>query len=170
MAETTRTTPDEHPTGLEAMLCFDLYAASRALTAAYRPVLAEHGLTYPQYLVLVALWSTDDVTIKHLATALHLDHATLTPLLRRLEERGLLSRVRSVEDGRSVRVALTAIGDEMRSIVDDVHCAVVDAVGLTASERGAVQDALRRLTANLAARGAEPEPVVAAPGAHRGRS
>ena len=138
-------------TGLGSMLCFDLYAASRALTAAYRPVLADHGLTYPQYLVLVALWNDDDVRIKDLAATLHLDHATLTPLLRRLEDRGLLSRVRSREDGRAVRVALTAVGDELRSIVDDVHCAITDAVGLDADERATVQDALQRLVANLSA-------------------
>ncbi len=139
----------ERTTGLESMLCFDLYAASRALTAAYRPALAEHGLTYPQYLVLVALWRCDDVLIKDLATTLHLDHATLTPLLRRLEDRGLLGRARSTEDGRAVRVALTTVGDELRSIVDDVHCAIVDGVGLDAEERRSVQGSLRRLRANL---------------------
>lgn len=142
---------DDPTTGLESMLCFDLYAASRALTAAYRPVLSDHGLTYPQYLVLVALWNAEDVLIKDLATTLHLDHATLTPLLRRLEDRGLLSRVRSRDDGRAVRVALTAVGDELRTIVDDVHCAITDAVGLDAGERAAVQVALQRLVANLSA-------------------
>ncbi len=136
-------------TGVESMLCFDLYAASRALTAAYRPVLSGHGLTYPQYLVLVALWNADDVLIKDLAATLRLDHATLTPLLRRLEDRGLLSRVRSTEDGRAVRVALTAAGDELRTILDDVHCAVTEAVGLDADERRSVQDSLRRLVDHL---------------------
>jgi DNA-binding MarR family transcriptional regulator len=149
MAEDEMT--EDPTTGLESMLCFDLYAASRAMTAAYRPVLATHGLTYPQYLVLVALWNDDDVHIKDLAATLHLDHATLTPLLRRLEDRGLLSRVRSRDDARAVRVALTAVGDELRSIVDDVHCAVTDAVGLGADERAAVQDALQRLVVSLSA-------------------
>ncbi len=152
--------------GLESMLCFDLYAASRALTAAYRPVLADHALTYPQYLVLVALWQADDVQIKDLAATLRLDHATLTPLLRRLEDRGLLNRVRSTEDGRAVRVALTAAGDRLRTIVDDVHCAIIEAVGLDADERGSVQDALQRLMANLAAQ--PPAQPAVQPAGQRG--
>ena len=137
------------PTGLEAMLCFDLYAASRAMTAAYRPVLATAGLTYPQYLVLVALWSADDVPIRRLGELLRLDHATLTPLLRRLEERGLLTRARAQEDARSVRVALTPTGDRMRSILDGVHCAVTAATGMTPQELAEAQSVLRRLTASL---------------------
>lgn len=114
-------------------------------------MLSQRGLTYPQHLVLVALWSTDDVAIKDLATTLHLDHGTLTPLLRRLEQRGLLNRARAPQDGRSVRVTLTAVGDELRTIVDDVHCVVIEAVGLSGAERGVVQEALQRLVANLAA-------------------
>lgn len=142
---------DDQPTstGLEAMLCFDLYAASRAMTAAYRPVLAEHGLTYPQYLVLVALWARDDVAIKHLATTLRLDHATLTPLLRRLEERGLLERAPGDVDRRSVRVRLSATGDDMRRIADDVHGAIVAATGLDHAALDRLQTTLRSLTASL---------------------
>ncbi len=137
--------------GLDGMLCFDLYAASRAMTAVYRPLLAERGLTYPQYLVLTALWEHDDVAIKDLAAALRLDHGTLTPLLRRLEARGLLRRVRSGGDARSVRIALTEQGDALRGMVDEVRCAVVAATGLDDDEMVALQRSLCRLTDSLGA-------------------
>ena len=143
--------------GLEAMLCFDLYAASRAMTATYRPILAEHGLTYPQYLVLVALWTDDDVTIKHLATTLRLDHATLTPLLRRLEERGLIHRAAGETDRRSVRVHLSPDGERLRPIADDVHCAVTEATGLAPASLVRLQEELRTLTERLLRRAQEAE-------------
>ena len=135
--------------GLDGMLCFDLYAASRAMTAVYRPLLAEWDLTYPQYLVLSSLWEEDDVAIKDLAASLRLDHGTLTPLLRRLEERGLLGRVRAGGDARSVRIALTPQGDRLRAIVEDVRCAVVAATGLDDDELAALQRSVRRLTDSL---------------------
>ncbi len=150
-------------TGLEAMLCFDLYAASRAMTATYRPVLNEHGLTYPQYLVLVALWARDDVPIKHLATTLRLDHATLTPLLRRLEERGLLQRAPGDVDRRSVSVRLSPAGDELRAIEDAVHCAIVEATGLDHAALGRLQTALRRLTTSLLTAPGPAGPGAASP-------
>ncbi len=137
--------------GLDGMLCFDLYAASRAMTAVYRPLLAERNLTYPQYLVLTTLWEDDGVPIKDLATALRLDHGTLTPLLRRLESRGLLHRVRADDDARSVRVELTAAGEEMREMVGDVRCAVIAATGLDDDELAGLQRAVRRLTDSLSA-------------------
>ncbi len=137
--------------GLDGMLCFDLYAASRAMTAVYRPLLAERDLTYPQFLVLTALWERDDVAIKDLAVALSLDHGTLTPLLRRLEVRGLLRRVRSGGDARSVRIALTEQGDALRAMVADVRCAVVAATGLADDELAALQRSLRQLTSSLGA-------------------
>ncbi len=142
------TGPDE-VTGLEAMLCFDLYAASRAMTAAYRPLLAEHGLTYPQYLVLVALWARDDVAIKALAATLRLDHATLTPLLRRLEDRGLLTRSRGAGDARSVRVTLTSHGSDLQRIAPGLRCQVTDSTGLDPAELAGLQATLQRLTSDL---------------------
>ena len=88
---------------LTELLCFDIYAASRAVTAVYRQVLAELHLTYPQYLVLVVLWREQSCTIKELGDALQLDYGTLTPLLRRMESNGLLTRQRRGDDERSVR-------------------------------------------------------------------
>lgn len=143
---------DDAPDPLEPLLCFDLYAASRSLTAAYRPVLAEFELTYPQYLVLVVLASrTEAVPIKYLRDTLRLDHATLTPLLRRLEAADLLSRTRSAADERSVEVALTPHGREVASHFDDVQCRVGEILGLPEQDVATLRDLLQRVsTAALA--------------------
>jgi DNA-binding MarR family transcriptional regulator len=142
--------PDSPVLLLEDLLCFDLYAASRAMTAVYRPLLEAHGLTYPQYLVLAVLWRRGPSRIREIGAALRLDHGTLTPLLRRLEERGLLTRERGPDDARSVTVALAPGGEELRPVFDDVQCAVREVVGLTLDEVASLQRTLRRLTATLA--------------------
>jgi DNA-binding MarR family transcriptional regulator len=135
---------------LDELLCFDLYAASRAVTAAYRPILAPHGLTYPQYLVLVLLWGRDGRTIRDLADTLRLDHGTLTPLLRRMEDAGLVSRTRDTADERVVVVRLAPRGEELRSAADDVQCRIAVALGVTADEAQALAQQLRALTSHLA--------------------
>lgn len=129
--------------GLDGLLCFDLYAASRAVTAAYRPVLDEHGLTYPQYLVLTVLWSQGSCSIRHLAERLRLDHATLTPLLRRMEAGGLVERSRSTTDERVVLVRPTARGREIGVHADDIQCRIGEAMGLTLEQGTALQHLLR---------------------------
>ncbi|MBB6629406.1 winged helix-turn-helix transcriptional regulator [Nocardioides sp. KIGAM211] len=140
-------TPSTLPTpGLSEQLCFDLYAASRAVTAAYRPVLAEHGLTYPQYLVLIVLWEHGTSTVRDLADHLRLDHGTLTPLLRRMELGGHITRRRSSGDERYVEVALTPSGDALRSHASGIHCDMKDAIGLDEEGFSALQLALRVLT------------------------
>ena len=105
---------------LENQLCFALYAASRAMTNAYRPILSGLDLTYPQYLVMVALWEEDDVTVSSLGARLYLDFGTLTPLLRRLENRGLVVRKRDREDERHVKITLTRQGRALRKSAADV--------------------------------------------------
>ncbi len=132
--------------GLDELLCFDLYAASRAVTAFYRPLLDELGLTYPQYLVLVALPAEGAVPVKQIGHDLELDHGTLTPLLRRMEQAGLLTRRRSTVDERQVEVALTPDGRRLRLRFDDVQCRVGEAVGLDDQEFRALQASLVRLT------------------------
>jgi DNA-binding transcriptional ArsR family regulator len=99
---------------LDEQLCFALYAAQRAVTAAYRPLLDELGLTYPQYLVLLVLWERGETTVKELAAALRLDYGTVSPLLKRLEAAGLVRRERSARDERSVLVAVTGRGGPAR--------------------------------------------------------
>lgn len=140
------TTDQVQVRGLDELLCFDLYAASRAVTAFYRPLLDELGLTYPQYLVLVALPTEHGVPVKQIALDLELDHGTLTPLLRRMDTAGLLTRRRSSVDERQVEVALTGAGRALRLRFDDVQCRVGEAVGLDDTEFRALQASLVRLT------------------------
>ena len=113
---------------LDDQLCFALYAASRAMTARYRPMLEELGLTYPQYLVMMLLWEEDHQTVGQLGQRLALDSGTLSPLLKRLTAAGLVTRHRRVEDERSVAIALTEAGRDLRdrayAISQDMICAL----------------------------------------------
>ena len=113
---------------LEDQLCFALYAASRAMTARYRPLLDAIGLTYPQYLVMMLLWEEDNQTVGQLGARLSLDSGTLSPLLKRLTTAGLVTRHRRVEDERSVAIALTdagrALRDEAGAISEEIICAL----------------------------------------------
>ncbi len=95
---------------LDQQLCFPLYAASRLVTGLYRPLLEELSLTYPQYLVLLVLWEKESVTVKELGEQLWLDSGTLTPLLKRLQEKALVTRTRSSHDERVVNITLTEAG------------------------------------------------------------
>jgi DNA-binding MarR family transcriptional regulator len=133
---------------IRQQVCFALYAASRAVTDVYRPVLDRFGLTYPQYLVLLVLWERDGdpTTVKQLGAALWLDSGTLSPLLKRLEAAGLVSRTRSARDERVVEVGLTPAGRELREQVRDVPRQVVAATGLTGPELLALRDTLHRIT------------------------
>ncbi len=99
---------------LDQQLCFALYKASRAATAVYRPLLTELGITYPQYLVLHVLWEDDGRSIGAIAQRLSLEPSTVTPLVKRLEAAGFLTRTRRPDDERSVRVALTDKGRALR--------------------------------------------------------
>jgi DNA-binding MarR family transcriptional regulator len=113
---------------LEDQLCFALYAASRAMTARYRPLLDAVGLTYPQYLVMMLLWEEDNQTVGQLGARLSLDSGTLSPLLKRLTTAGLVTRHRRVEDERSVAIALTdagrALQEKAGAISEEIICAL----------------------------------------------
>lgn len=100
---------------LDHQLCFALYSASLAMTKLYKPLLEALGLTYPQYLAMLALWERDGLTVSELGERLFLDSGTLTPLLKRMEAAGLIARVRAVEDERRVRVSLTAEGRKLKA-------------------------------------------------------
>ena len=135
---------------LAEQLCFDLYAASRAMTSAYRPALTKLGLTYPQYLVMLVLWQQGTCTVRELADALSLDHGTLTPLLRRMEINGVITRRRARADERFVEISLTGGGDAMRVHATKIHCDMKDALGLDEARFASLQATLRDLTANIA--------------------
>jgi len=100
---------------LENQLCFPVYAASRLITRIYQPYLDEIGITYPQYLVLLVLWEKDEVTVNEISRKLILNTNTTTPLLKRLETLGLVTRRRSGEDERKVIIALTSKGRKLQS-------------------------------------------------------
>ncbi|MCB9947548.1 MAG: MarR family transcriptional regulator [Rhodospirillaceae bacterium] len=134
--------PDPMPDdalGLGEFLCFAVYAAGHAFNRVYKPLLSRLGLTYPQYLVMVALWEQDDRTVGSLGARLSLDSNTLTPLLKRLEAAGLLARTRDLADERQVRVRLTAPGRTLRAEASDIPRCVLQATGLTPEDAGRLQ-------------------------------
>ena len=146
----------DDPLKLDMQLCFPLYAAARAVTQAYAPLLAKLGLTYPQYLVMLVLWETDGLTVKALGERLFLDSGTLTPLLKRLEAQGLVRRERSTEDARSVHVHLTSPGRAMRRKAVAVPEAMVCKMGLTQEELSRLRGDVRRLFEALSLSPTEP--------------
>ena len=119
---------------LEDQLCFALYAASRAMTARYRPLLDAIGLTYPQYLVMMLLWEEDNQTVGQLGARLSLDSGTLSPLLKRLTTAGLVTRHRRVEDERSVAIVLTDAGRALRDKADAISQEIISALDLDRAE------------------------------------
>jgi DNA-binding MarR family transcriptional regulator len=107
--------PKSNPVPLDGQLCFSLYATSIAINRLYKPMLDEFGITYPQYLVLSALWEGDGQTITAIADRLALEPSTITPLVKRLEVAALVTRARNAEDERKVQVFLTAKGKGLRA-------------------------------------------------------
>ncbi len=139
----------ERPPELDALLCFAVYSAGLAFNRAYRKPLDRLGLTYPQYLVMVALWGEDGVTVGRLGERLSLDTNTLTPLLKRLEALGLVTRRRAVEDERRVLVSLTEKGDRLRAEAGEVMRCIAAAVGLPLADVRRLKEDLGRLRGNL---------------------
>jgi DNA-binding MarR family transcriptional regulator len=136
---------------LSEQACFALYSASRAVTDVYRPLLAELGLTYPQYLVLLLLWEDEPRSVKQIADALQLDYGTVSPLLKRLEALGAVERRRAPHDERTVSVHLTAAGRELRGRAAHVPEAIGCAMGLDERARHELIELLRTLTASTLA-------------------
>ena len=131
---------------LDRHLCFALYSASRAMTAAYRPVLDELNLTYPQYLVLLVLWEEGRATVGGLGERLQLDSGTLSPLLKRLEANGFVRRERSSTDERSVDVTLTAAGRRLERRAQCMPERLFSSTGMTEKDAANLRDAVRELT------------------------
>ncbi|WP_406186441.1 MarR family winged helix-turn-helix transcriptional regulator [Streptomyces sp. NBC_01006] len=142
--------PENGSLRLEDQLCFALYAASRAVTVRYRPLLDALGLTYPQYLVMLALWERDSLSVRDLGAALQLESSTLSPLLKRLEANGLVLRERRADDERSVAVRLTEAGAELQNRAHTVPLAIGDAMNLTPEQDATAKHLLRLITANVA--------------------
>ncbi|MEV6358673.1 MarR family winged helix-turn-helix transcriptional regulator [Nocardia asteroides] len=134
---------------LDEQLCFPLYAASRAMTAVYRPKLERLGLTYPQYLVMLALWERDGRSVGELGKALDLDSGTLSPLLKRLEATGYVERRRAADDERRVDIVLTGHGRSLRAEACRIPAEMAEIGGLSADEVIALRGLLRKLTDTL---------------------
>lgn len=136
---------------LDAQLCFALYSASRATTAAYRPLLEPMGLTYPQYVVMLALWEHDGASVRELGDRLALDSGTLSPLLKRIESLGLITRRRDSADERRVGIHLTDAGRALREQALPVPECIARQSGLTAEEGAQFVHLLRRVATSLRA-------------------
>ena len=124
---------------LDNQLCFALYSTSLAMTKLYKPLLDEMGLTYPQYLAMLALWQQDGLMVSELGERLYLDSGTLTPLLKRLEAAGLVARIRAVDDERRVHISLTAAGRRLKAkaakipgcVLTATQCSLPEVISLT---------------------------------------
>lgn len=130
---------------LENQICFPIYAASRLITREYQPLLDELGITYPQYLVLMLLWESDGLSVTEIGERLVLNTNTVTPLLKRMEAQGLISRQRSSEDERQVIVTLTAQGHVLKEEAATIPERLV--AGLSAEDTDI--DALRNMVSTL---------------------
>ncbi len=147
------TTDDDQLLALDSQLCFAIYAANRAVTARYRPLLAKLGLTYPQYLVMLVLWQADRegerVRVSDIGQRLRLDTGTLTPLLKRLEGAALVERRRDSRDERVVSIVLTARGRELRKRALAIPEQLMCSSGIDPQRLGALREELRSLLAEL---------------------
>lgn len=141
--------PKSRPPSPDDLLCFAVYSASHAFNRFYAQLLAPHGITYPQYVTLVCLWGRDGQTVGELGDSLGLESSTLSPLLKRMESMGLITRSRDSRDERQVRIALTDQSRSLRDRLDGVPRCVGDALGLTIAEIDALRLSLGRMNAAL---------------------
>ena len=139
-------TPTPRHLLLDQQLCFALYAASRSVTGLYRPLLEALGLTYPQYLVMLVLWEQDGLTVRELGRRLQLDSGTLTPLLKRLQSAGLVSRQRRTDDEREVDIRLTPAGLALREQANDIPACLAQRLELSLDQMQRLRDELKQLT------------------------
>lgn len=139
----------EQTLALDNQLCFALYSSSLAMTKLYKPLLGTLGLTYPQYLVMLSLWERDGVTVSELGERLFLDSGTLTPLLKRLESAGLLTRQRDAADERRVVIRLSPTGRQMKARAKKIPECVMQAVQCNLDEVLALTRQLQSLRCRL---------------------
>jgi len=138
--------PEFPVVSLDDMVCFNVHATFRAVTSVYRPLLEPLGVSYPQYLVLAVLWEEGELPVGALRARLQSDYGTITPLLKRMETQGLISRARNPKDERSVIISLTAEGDALRVHGPRIYQAVTDAFGFTPERAEEALRVLRSIT------------------------
>ena len=134
---------------IDNQLCFALYSSSLAMTKLYKPLLVELGLTYPQYLVMLVLWEQDALMVSALGDKLHLDSGTLTPLLKRLEVGGFISRQRAADDERRVLVTLTPTGRQLKQQAARIPACVLRASQCSLQTATALTQQIKQLRDNL---------------------
>lgn len=140
----------------ESMLCFDIYSTHHAIGQVYQPLLAELGLTYPQFLVMMILWSGDNVTVGEIGARLFLESSTLTPLIKRLEAQHLLTRRRDPNDERKVRIRLSDEGRKLETRAAHIPGCIIEAFGLTLEEFSTLHTTLNRVRNSMRASRQKP--------------
>jgi DNA-binding MarR family transcriptional regulator len=135
------------PLELERQVCFALSVAARNVVAVYRPLLEPMGLTHPQYLVMLALWQHGQLAVKDLSRLLQLDPGTLSPLVKRLEAAGLVSRARDPRDERALAITPTEAGQQLRAQAELIPAGIVDRLGMEVAELAQLHAALTRVIA-----------------------
>ncbi|TDG35801.1 MarR family transcriptional regulator [Pedobacter changchengzhani] len=133
---------------LENQICFPAYAFSRQITNLYRPLLDKLSITYPQYLVMLVLWEEKEKTVNQLGERLRLDSGTLTPLLKRLAQKGFVNRIRSKEDERIVLISLTEEGSNLREQAKDIPTQIVSCLGVSIEELIHLKTILNKILIN----------------------
>lgn len=141
--------PDDDLLKLENQLCFAIVTAARNVVSIYRPVLEPLGLTHPQYLVMLALWEQSPRTLGEIAEELAFDPATASPLVKRLETQGLVSRSRRADDERRLDIDLTEAGRTLREQALSIPFQIMERVGMTIDEVAALRDALKPFSGRL---------------------
>jgi len=136
---------------LDQQLCFSVYSTSLAMTQAYKPLLEDIGLTYPQYLVMLVLWERDGITVKSLAEQLSQDSGSVTPVVKRLEAEGLLLRMRDPQDERNLALTLTPKGRALKEKGARVNQAFAKVCGLSTGELAALRSSMAQLRSRLQA-------------------
>ena len=144
-SKTTPLEPSEDLLALDRQVCFALVVASRSVLSVYRPLLDPMGLTHPQYLVMLALWEQSPRSLGEIAGLLQLDSPTLSPLVKRLETSGLITRTRSSDDERRLDIQLTSRGRELRRAAEKIPPAIVAQLGVDVSELEALRDSLTKI-------------------------
>lgn len=134
---------------LKSQLCFPIYALARDIVAAYRPLLEVLDLTYPQYLALLVLWEKEEQSVSQLGEQLDLDSGTLTPLLKRLEQKGLVHRKRSTTDERSVLISLTEAGSKLQFEAANIPAKLMEAMPVSADELKILQHIICKIRKNI---------------------
>lgn len=138
---------DDRALLLENQLCFPLYAASKAVLSRYKPLLDDIGLTYTQYIAMMVLWEDRSLSVSGMGERLYLDSGTLTPLLKRLEEKGLIRRARSAEDERKVIVTLTREGEALKAKATEIPLIIGRCLNLSIDEAGTLYHLLYKMLA-----------------------